>query len=30
MVINTGNARDVRRKTKYPNHQTLIGGYRGI
>ena len=30
MVILVGNARDVRRKTKYPNLQTLIGGNRGI
>lgn len=30
MVIFAADARDVRRKTKYPNLQTLIGGYRGI
>jgi hypothetical protein len=30
MVILVGKPRDVRRKTKYTNLQTLIGGYRGI
>jgi hypothetical protein len=30
MVILVGNARSMRRKTKYTNLQTFIGGYRGI
>jgi hypothetical protein len=30
MVINAGTVRSVRRKTKYPNLQTLIGAYHGL